>query len=130
MSFELEEWNRLRFKQMDVEMNKNRVHELRQAAQAIPAMEALTGQKDWDLYLSLIEGLIVEATEELVVLEQKDLDDPSMENHVLVASKARRLVVKTRIATLEEVRDIPKTLMQEGREAKNLLGRLGPDAAA
>ncbi len=129
MSFEHEDFD-VMIQRRSYREARHREPELRQIAQAEPAMASLTGQKDWDGFLSLIQARIEEAQMELQNLEQRDLDDPRMENEVLVTSKTRRLVVKSRIATLEEIRDLPKKLLEEGRAAKKQLTETGADAAA
>ena len=126
--FEFNDWQNWKKRGIHREA-RHRQPQLRQAAQAEPAMEALTGQKDWDLFLSLLQAEIQEKEAELADLERRDLDDPSMNNDVLMVSKARRLAVRAQIDTLEWVRSLPKTLIEEGREANRLLKEIAPDAA-
>ncbi len=102
--------------------------ELRQVAQAVPAMESLTGQPHWDTFLSLLAGMIEERERHYDGLRESFLDPEMMEHTQLMQLKVESLQVRQTIHTLREVSELPKVLMEEGRRAQKLLKRYVPNA--
>ena len=95
--------------------------ELRRRVQGVVAMDQLTGHPIWDVYLQHIQGLLQETEAAIDNLMQLDLQasDPSHEAllKVLISKKTLHM----RKLTLEELRDLPKRLMQEGETAQKEL---------
>ena len=91
------------------------------ASQAVPPMESLTGDAGWDLYLSLIQAKIEKAQAHLEALQKEMLEQSTMGYEEMVQAKTRQLLVRQAIETYQECRDIPKVLLDQGREAKKLL---------
>ncbi len=121
MSFEREEFASLSVRQRSQSREQSFLRDANAAQQAVPPMESLTQDSHWNLYLSLIEAKIEKARGQLRLLQLEMLEQPTMSYESMVAAKTRQLLVRQAIETYEECRDIPKVLLEQGREAKRML---------
>ena len=124
MSFVREEFQKLR-EQQTAARRLETVRVLQDQTQAVPPMESLTHNPHWGLFVKLIQGKIEKAAERLREMERMDLENPSVSYESMVESKTKRLLVRQAIETYTEVRDLPKALLEEGREARKLLKEHG-----
>jgi hypothetical protein len=120
MSFDREEFSSIRLERA-VDKQRAFTRDIQAAEQAVPPMESLTGDANWNLYLSLIEAKIQKAHVQLRALQEESLSQSTMAYEDMVLAKTRQLLVRQAIETYQECRDIPKILLEQGREAKRLL---------
>lgn len=101
---------------------RNRAREnrsqLRVLAQAEIPVAALTKSAEWDFFLSLLQAKI-EALDEMLNAYQQALATDMVFDHVgLAAAKAGAMRVKVQIDTLQAVLELPKQIIETGKEAK------------
>jgi hypothetical protein len=92
--------------------------ELRRLAQAEVPVQALIGTAEWDYFLSLIQSQIEALEAALMQLRAANVLDLSFEHADLAAKKAQQMQIAVQIDTLEQVRDLPKQIIEQGRKAQ------------
>src|SRR5258708_7966223 len=81
-------------------------------------MKALTGDENWDYFLSYIEAAL-RASETQLNIETAKLRSPYLVNDEAIrALKAQITFIEARIHTLKEVLMLPKYLKEHGEAAK------------
>ena len=95
--------------------------ELKQAAMAVPPMEALTGDKNWDLFLKLLEGEIQRLEGLLYVAKEQMAEGQEVSHEELIKQKLQIRGLRDSITALMNIRGIPKVLLEGGRKAARLL---------
>ena len=124
MALKQVEWEELEERQTTAR-ERDRIPDLRQVAQAEVPMAALTGSPEWNVYLQVIQAMI-EGAEGEAKAAIEALEDPEvMEPTELAKRKTRLLLRRQAIQTMTELRDLPRMLMEGGREAKKLLRKHG-----
>ena len=92
--------------------------EMRQVAQAEVPMSALTGSKEWDYFLSILQAEIDDLENGLLAMRDGGDLDPSFEYADLVRLKAQKMLTCVQIDTLQRVRDLPQQIISQGEKAK------------
>jgi hypothetical protein len=100
---------------------RKQADQLRQVAQAVPAMESLTGDKHWDQFVSVLQARLEQTSNELAELQETAMLNESCNGESLVWYKMRFRILRARIDTLHEVIALPKILLEEGEQAAALL---------
>ena len=94
---------------------------LRQVAQAEAPMTVLTGVREWDLYLQVVQAMIVR-TEASAKEAAARLEAPEVLDHdQMMVAKIELLKLRQAVVTMTELRDLPQMLIERGRAAKKLL---------
>jgi hypothetical protein len=118
------QWEELEEKRQ-TERERARIPDLRQVAQAEVPMGALTRSHEWNLYLQVIQAMIGAAEKEaeaaLAMLE----DPEELDGTEMARRKMKLLLRRQAVQTMTELRDIPRMLLEGGREAKKLLRKHG-----
>ena len=97
---------------------------LEQIQQAQVRMENLTGDPDWDLFLSYIEAAI-QRTEKEAVAHLDQLGSPMTVNvDEIMQLKMALHGCKGRISAWRAILDLPKDIKASGEQAKDLLERI------
>ena len=92
--------------------------------QAAVKAEHLTGQPEWDYFLSLLQNAI-DVTETQAKEFERKLSDPSLVGHEdLLAVKIDLIRCLERMMAWKVVMDLPKELVESGETAANILERL------
>jgi hypothetical protein len=95
------------------------------ASQAEPPMESLTSDSSWNIYVQILQAKIEKAEMQLSALQKEMLDQPTMGYESIVLSKTQQLLVQQSIITFKECRDLPKLLLEQGRDARRILKEHG-----
>jgi len=112
-------------KRDDVAFDRRR--ELRVLSQASVPVEALTGTKEWDFFNSLIQDKIEELSRMIDALADSIPLDPSFSYEDLISQKAEMIRLRTQRDALEEVRNLPKQIIEKGESAQLVLQRIEED---
>lgn len=103
-------------------MSRENLHKIELA---MPPAEALTGDENWDLFLKIIQARI-DRTQSLLEAEKVCLVSPDLLSHEeFLRSKISAIKLGQAIVTMEEIREIPKTLIESGQKARDLLREHG-----
>ena len=112
------------------ERGREHVGPLRMVAQAAVRAENLTGDPNWDYFLSILQDTI-ERTSALASGFRAKLEAPGNVSHeTLLECKMALRECLARQSTLESVMTIPKELIQNGEVAAATLSRLDAGTAA
>jgi hypothetical protein len=124
MAFRREEWDERR-EEMAAERERERIPDLRRVAQAEVPIRFLTGSREWDFYLQVIQAMIVDA-EERAGAAAAELEDPLvLDSTEMMKRKVGLIKIRQSIETMTELRDLPKVLVDGGRAAKKALKKYG-----
>lgn len=86
--------------------------------------ESLTGDANWDTFLSYIQDAI-ERTNSHIATFEAALRDPEITNiDDIMRAKIKLAVCSGRLEAMESIRSLPKDLMDSGKEARKLLATL------
>jgi hypothetical protein len=121
-------YERMDFDLLQGELEKERVRDNRSNLQAVQrsalAADQITGDEHWDHFLSIlnarIEKLALEV--EAAVESLKNSDNFNAEN--LIAQKLVVRLLGREIQALDWVIELPKVIMEQGADAKKLLGTI------
>jgi hypothetical protein len=90
-------------------------------ASASPVMQGVTGDQNWDRYLSYLQGFI-DRTRNQVSIAQTKMADPGVWEHKdLLKLKADILVGEAMVQALTLAITLPKAIMEGSEEAKKLI---------
>ncbi len=96
---------------------------IQQVAQAEVPLTAVTGDANWDFLLSILEDQIQKLEANRLLLQDAADSDPSFAYEDLARSKAQKMQVSIQIDTLQRVRDLPKQIIEKGKQAKLVLAQ-------
>ena len=90
-------------------------------ASAAPVMQGVTGDQNWDRYLSYLQGFI-DRTQNQVTIAQSKMNDPGVWEHKdLLKLKADILVGEAMVQALTLAITLPKAIMEGSAEANKLI---------
>jgi len=92
--------------------------ELRQVAQSVVPMHAVTNSAEWNFFLSLIQTKIEELAGILSALQESQVLDPSFDHAGLASYKAQMMRVAEQKRTLEMILELPSNIMKDGEKAR------------
>ena len=120
MSYSKQEFQDL-VKEKARERARERKTDLRLVAQAAPAMEHLTGDKHWDLFVKAIQAKVDEANAALEGTKHAWIHSPASNHAQLMEEKMTARCLQARIQALHEVLELPNNVISQGKQAKELL---------
>jgi hypothetical protein len=126
MSFGYDEFSALREEHRRKKVQE-KAGDLRVVAQAVVPMSALTGDPHWDVFLQVLQGAIKQAEKSLAALDAHARGANDFSYKRLVELQVERRLLAERIKTIQEIRDLPKALKEEGEKAAELLGHYEPE---
>ena len=98
-----------------------------QAARAAVSMQNVTGDPDWDRFLTYIQATIEDANKAKAGHESAVMDPRLTNADAIMVHKVQALLMGERIRVLEAVLAIPADLKREGDKAMGLLRRLADE---
>ena len=102
---------------------------LRRLVQAKPAAERLTGDPNWDLFTSLLQGLRDKIEARRNDSRDAFLDSRTLESSQFVRFKMQGVACQAQMQLLDEILDLPAALKRGGAEAGALVRKLEQAAA-
>lgn len=111
------------------EPNEAEVRHLRGLRQAEVSADRLTGDPDWDAFLSYIQAAIDSTLEQKRVLEDRLLAADVVEQSEIIKIKIALRECIARIEAWIAVMNLPADIKKNGKEAKHLMERLNIEAA-
>jgi ketopantoate hydroxymethyltransferase len=100
---------------------QERQAELRQVAQAAPAMTVLTGHSEWDTFLAVLEAMKQQAENALRLVQANLAQSFELEPTQLVSRKVQAMMIQERIAVIEEIIAKPAELLEAGKKAQEMV---------
>lgn len=97
---------------------------LYQIAQAAPKMELLTGDENWDAYLRHVQSLIEQTDKVLIASKEKYFSDLSLSDEKRREVFSSILLLQERVNTMNLLIQIPKQIMESGKQALNELSKI------
>ncbi len=88
--------------------------------------EHLTGDENWDIFLSYIQGSIDQTTEHLHAWEQRLTDPELVDDIEMRHAKIAAIRCRERIVAWQAVIELPVDLRKMADEAKALMERIEP----
>jgi hypothetical protein len=116
-TYERKEWQKSLEKRR-VRQVKESARELRQMAQAGTAAEQLTAEPRWNLFLQTVKALDEPDQQALEQVEAAILSPTTVAQETLVTLKISHALLRGRLQARAEVLDIPKKLVEDGRNAR------------
>lgn len=92
-------------------------------------MEALTGNAEWDHFLSYMEAAHKAAIKHREYEFAKLRDPMQVDPQEIQRCKAKIAMVDSRIETLDELMKLPKFIREHGERARDLIAEMTRDAA-
>ena len=120
------EFQKLAEQRRDAKTRKNE-HVIRQVAQAVVPITAVTRDENWDFFLSLLQEQIEQLEAVVSTLQESAALDPSFEYKDLAARKHAIGTARTQLLTLQQVLALPKEILEKGESAQFALDALGND---
>ena len=105
-------------------IEKRRVAAETTARQAVN-MADLTGNPDWDLFLSFISAASEQASMAMNYYSNILLDPSIVDNQIMMQAKVSHALSQERVAVLKEISELPNDIIKAGEGARGLLERLG-----
>lgn len=100
---------------------------LYQIAQAAPKMELLTGDENWDAYLRHVQSLIEQTENVLSASKEKYFSDLSLSDEERRKVFASILLLQERVNTMNLLVQMPKQIVESGKQALNELSKIAGD---
>lgn len=100
---------------------------LRQMAMAAPAMELLTGDMHWDVFIKIAQAKIDDIQEEIDGRLSVLMDGPYGGADEAIAQRIEISRLMGRVQSLTDIQAIPAILKKQGEEAAVLLHKYGVD---
>jgi hypothetical protein len=124
MSFTRDDHKSLLARRSSQQDDERARHNVEAVARAQVAMEALTGDANWDLFLSYVQAAIDE-TDRAIEAVKAALISPQLADPLLImTAKLRAVELTSRAATLRTVIDLPKEIATLGNKARAILVRM------
>ena len=96
---------------------RRRRPELQQIAQAEVPIKALTHDRNWNYFLSLLQAQVETLDRVLVALQESQIGDSSFEHAALAEHKARMGNVSVQRDTLQRIIELPQQIIEHGEKA-------------
>ena len=97
---------------------------LYQIAQAAPKMELLTGDENWDAYLRHVQSLIEQTDKVLNASKEKYFSDLALGDEERRKVFITILLLQERMNAMNLLIQIPKQIMESGKQALNELSKI------
>ncbi len=91
---------------------------LRQLAQAVLPVDAVTKSEEWNYFLSLLQSELETLAVAINTLQEAQLTDPCFETAALARDKMVLMELNARACTLERVIALPQEIFEKGEKAK------------
>lgn len=99
---------------------------VREAASA----ESLTGDENWDLFVSYVQGLLKTAQGHKDAIDTQLTEEPIFDHMTLLRLKNQSMLLTERIHTISEILQIPSVIKREGEDGLRYLSTLNQDKGA
>lgn len=94
---------------------QSRVHgNFHELLRAQPSLESLTGNSDWDLYLSCLQFFLEKAEKDKMEIDLALTDGDVFDHVKLIRMKSQSLCLGERIFTINQLMTLPKRIIEDG----------------